>query len=268
MTTVSKKPFVEALANGMSVLESFNKVGAELTVSEVARLTGLTPATARRSLYTLSQLGYLENFGKKFVISARVLTISSAYLRSTKIEELILPILRDFVAKFGDASSVTIYDKGSVLYICHYSEQRATRRIATFGTKYPAYATSTGKVLLSALDEDKLNKYLQETEFKAFTANTITTKKALISQIDSCKSLGYATSRDELDFGITSMAVPIRSPDGLTVASINTSAYSGHVNIDDLVKERLDCLRESSKQIWHVFESNPALLRSTGLYLA
>jgi len=258
--------FVGALANGISVLESFSNVGAELTVSEVARLTGLAPATARRSLHTLAELGYLERWGRRFVLSARILNLASAYLQSSRSEELLLPELRDLVAKFGDASSVAIYDKGNVLYIAHYSEQRATRRIASVGTSYPAYATSLGKVLLSALDETSFRRYLETTPFRALTSHTITGAPELTRQIEAARMCGYATSRDELDYGITALAVAVRSSRGDVVAALNTSGYSGRVDAHKLIDERLEYLRVAAQRVWRILESHPTLLRSLGSF--
>lgn len=257
-------PFVGALANGIAVLESFSEVGEELTVSQVSRLTGLTPATARRSLYTLAELGYLERCERRFVMSARILNLASAYLRSTRSEEVLLPELRNLVSRFGDASSISIYDKGSVLYIAHYSEQRATRRMASVGTRYPAYATSMGKVLLSAMEPSAFQAYLDTVELQALTSHTVTSRQDLMAQITLCRARGYGASRDELDYGVTAIAVPIRSPQGVTVAALNTSGYSGRIDVPDLVAQRLECLRIASTRIWQILESHPPLLRSLG----
>ncbi|CAM5204891.1 Pca regulon regulatory protein [Castellaniella defragrans] len=255
-------PFVDALANGISVLEAFSETGAELTVSEAARLAGLTPATARRSLHTLAELGYLERCERRFVLSARVLNLASAYLRSTRSEEILLPELHNFVTRFGDASSIAVYDEGNVLYVAHYSEQRATRRIASVGTTYPAYATSMGKVLLSAMSADRFQHYLDVTPLRPLTSNTITSKDRLAEEIALCQSRGYATSRDELDYGVTALAVPIRSSSGTTIAALNTSGYSGRTDTSRLIAERLEDLRIAAKRIWQILEAHPTLLRS------
>src|SRR4051794_33691208 len=93
--------FVRGLAHGLRVLEAFDARAAEMNLTEVARHTGLTPATARRSLHTLASLGYVRQFDKQFVLSARVLALGSSYLRLTGIEETLLPDLRAIVSRCG-----------------------------------------------------------------------------------------------------------------------------------------------------------------------
>src|SRR5690606_33038494 len=79
-TVIDEKEFNTAIARAFAVLESFDATNVEMTLSQVAARTGLTPATARRCLYTLSILGYIRQHGRKFTLGARVLTLSSSYM--------------------------------------------------------------------------------------------------------------------------------------------------------------------------------------------
>jgi IclR family pca regulon transcriptional regulator len=78
----------------------------EMTLSEVARRVGLSPAAARRSLITLSALGYVGQRDKRFPPQARIMALGSAFYFATRVDELLQPDLRDLVERFGDASSV------------------------------------------------------------------------------------------------------------------------------------------------------------------
>lgn len=254
--------FVEGLARGLSVLEAFDEAHAEMTLSEVAARAGMSPAAARRSLHTLVRLGYVRKVQRKFVLSVRVLALGSSYLRATSCEELLLPELQRLVAKFGDAASVAALDGTSILYVAHYSEQRASRLIATVGTTYPAYATSLGKVLLAGLEPEQLDACLARMEFRRLTDATVRDKPTLERWIGECRARGYATSADELDYGITSIAVPVRDVHGDVVAAINSSGYSGRVSVQSLTEERLEDLRQSAMVISRLLESHPVLMHS------
>ena len=65
--------FVTSLQKGLDVLTCFGRQHSRLTLSEVARLTGMSPASARRSLLTLHQLGYVDSDGKRFWMLPRAL---------------------------------------------------------------------------------------------------------------------------------------------------------------------------------------------------
>lgn len=124
------REIVTGLVRGLAVLTSFDQSHSEMTLSEVARRAGLTAATARRSLHTLESLGYVRLVGRRFLLSAQVLAIGSAYLQAAQVDDVLMPELRRIVHLFGDAASVSLLSGKDILYIAHYSEQRAVRAMA------------------------------------------------------------------------------------------------------------------------------------------
>ncbi|NNE87679.1 MAG: helix-turn-helix domain-containing protein [Silicimonas sp.] len=251
--------FVEALAKGLGILQSFDAANPERTLSEVARVVGLSPAAARRSLITLTALGYVGQRNKRFHLRPKVMTLGSAFYYSARIDEVLQPFLRDLVDKFGDASSVGTLDGQDVIYIAHSSVQRARRAAAVVGARYPAYATSLGRVLLAGLSEERLEAYFDGFEPVALTSKTLTDPKIIRTEIAAVRDAGYATTVDQLDYGITALAVPIRGIDGRTVAALNTSGYTGMVNPEELIDARLPELRIISSGISNALTRFPML---------
>mgnify|MGYP000308238123 CR=1 FL=1 len=90
---MADKNFVSSLDKGLQVLGCLGRQHARLTVSEAARLTGSTPASARRSLLTLQALGYLDSDGKRFWMLPKALLIAHAYLASRATPTLAQPLL-------------------------------------------------------------------------------------------------------------------------------------------------------------------------------
>jgi IclR family pca regulon transcriptional regulator len=256
--------FVEALAKGLAVVEAFDAGHAEMTLSEVARRAGMTPAAARRSLHTLAALGYVRHVNKRFMLGARVLLLGAAYTRAAHVEEILLPELHRLVRRFGDAASVTVLDGEDILYIAHHSEQRARRMTAGIGVTYPAYPTSTGRVLLAGLPPERLNAYLAALKTEKLTEATVTDPRRIAAIVAQARRDGYATAVDELDYGITAIAVPIHDQEGRVVAALNSSGYSGRVTIDEMIEERLAELRESAARISHGLARYPTLAHSLG----
>lgn len=251
--------FVEALAKGIGILESFDAAHPEMTLSEIARRVGLSPAAARRSLITLQALGYVGQTGRRFHLRPKVLTLGSALFFSAGIGEVLQPDLRALVEQFGDASSIGTLSGEDVIYIAHSSVQRARRATATIGAHYPAYATSLGRVLLAGLRDDELEDYLDRVQPAALTSKTVTDVSTLRSLILAVRADGYSTTIDQLDYGITALGVAIKGPDGRTVAALNTSGYTGMVTPEQLIAERLPTLLEAASRIGQAIIRYPIL---------
>ena len=251
--------FVEALAKGLAILESFDATHAEMTLSEVARRVGLSPAAARRSLITLQTLGYVGQKDKRFHLRPKIMTLGSTFYFSTRIEDVLQPNLRALVETWGDASSIGTLDGDDVIYIAHVSVQRARRAAAVIGARYPACATSLGRVLLAGLPDVALDRYIAHVRPAALTSKSITDPKLLRQEILAVREAGYSTTVDQLDYGITALAVPIRDIEGRTIAALNTSGYTGMVTPETLVAERLPALREAASNIAHEIARYPIL---------
>ncbi len=251
--------FVEALANGLAILECFDAAHPEMSLSDVARRVGLSPATARRSLITLMTLGYVGQRHKRFHLKPRIMTLGSAFHFSSRVDELLQPEVRNLVARFGDASSVGTLDGCDVIYVAHASVQRARRATAVVGARYPAHATSMGRVLLAALPDAEINRRITSKPLAALTSQTCIDPCALRAELDTVRANGYATTVDQLDYGITALAVPIRDMKGRSIAALNSSGYTGIVTPEGLVAERLPALREAAAHISQEISRFPVL---------
>ncbi|HLW92692.1 MAG TPA: IclR family transcriptional regulator C-terminal domain-containing protein [Roseiarcus sp.] len=257
-----KSEFVGSLAHGLSVLQAFDGGHGEMALVEVARRSGLSPATARRSLLTLIELGYARLVDKRYVLTPNVLALGSAYLRASRVDEAFTPELKRIVETFGDAASVTVLEGTSILYVAHVSQQRMSRMTAGVGVTYPAQLTSMGRVLLAHLPEFQLDRFFAEFRAMKPTARTIDDPNELRAEIARARDSGYAVAIDQLDYGVAAIAAPIRDPQGEVVAAINSSGYSGTLTRKAMIEERLPKLRASAAALTQVLRRYPALLHS------
>jgi IclR family pca regulon transcriptional regulator len=257
-----RSEFVGSLAHGLSVLQAFDGGHGEMALVEVARYSGLSPATARRSLHTLIELGYARVVGKRYVLTPNVLALGSAYLRASRADEAFTPELKRIVERFGDAASVSVLEGPNILYVAHLSQQRMSRMTAGVGVTYPAQLTSMGRVLLANLPSSGLDGFFAEFRPMKPTARTIDDPNELRAEIARARDSGYAVAIDQLDFGIAAIAVPIRDPQGDVVAALNSSGYSGSLTREAMIEERLPELRASAAALTQVLRRYPALLHS------
>jgi IclR family pca regulon transcriptional regulator len=267
LTAADEKPlkkgeYLTTLARGLSVLRSFTKERPEMTLSEVAAVTELSPAVARRCLNTLVDLGYVGRKGKLFLLTPEVMGFASAFLESMNLEEVVRPYLQEVRDSTGDSSSLAVLSHFDILYLVHVSTNRMVRLVAGFGTRFPAYPTSLGRVLLAHQAEQHIDKYLAEVKMHKLTDKTLTSVTQLRRILNRCRRDGYASIQDELDYGIVSVAVPVFGADGRILAAINCSTATTRVNQAEMVKTRLPRLLAAAKGIEIELRRYPILVHS------
>jgi IclR family pca regulon transcriptional regulator len=260
--TETGRDYVTSLDRGLRVLQTFSRDHAQLTLSEVAALTQLSPATARRSLHTLEILGYVGRSGRRFLLRPKVLSISSGYLSAINAERVLQPFLQDLVNEVGGSSSVTILDDLQIVYLAHASANRAIRLTAGVAARYPAYATSMGRVLLAFQPDWVVDAYFARASLRKMTERTETNPAALRRILKDTRAKGYTAIEDELDYGIVSVALPIFAPDGTVVAAANCADVTTRLSKSEIVKKRLPALRQAVRRIEGMLTQYPELANS------
>ena len=241
--------FVQSLERGLAVIRAFGPETPQLTLSEVARATGLTRAAARRFLLTLAELGYVRVDGRSFSLRPRILELGFAYLSGLSLPETAQPHMEELVAKVHESCSVSVLDGDDVVYVARVPTRRIMRVTIAVGTRFPAYATSMGRVLLAGLADDELARYLTSVRMEPLTRRTITTADQLMAVLRSVRAQGYALVDQELEEGLRSIAAPIRDADERVIAAINLSSQASRALIDTLRREYLPLLRATADQI-------------------
>jgi IclR family transcriptional regulator, pca regulon regulatory protein len=254
--------YLLTLQRGLSVLRSFGHDKPQMTLSEVAEVTKLSPAAARRCLNTLVKLGYVAKHHRHFLLRPEVMSFASAYLDSMSLGELVRPHLQALRDETGDSSSLAVLSGYDILYLVHVSTNRMVRLAAGVGTRYPAYATSLGRAMLAFEGEDVRVHYLNTCNFVSFTEHTVVSKPELTRILSEVRKAGYAVIQDELDYGLISIAVPILDENGRSLAAINCSTSTSRVGREELVRTRLPVLRNAARFIETGLRRQPYLLRS------
>jgi IclR family pca regulon transcriptional regulator len=224
---------LQSLERGIAVIQVFSRERPALTLSEVARLTGITRATARRILLTLEEVGHVRSDGRLFSLTPRVLTLGWAYLSSLNLWETAQPMMEELAQRTNESCSAATLDLPDVVYVARVP----TRRIMTIslgvGTRLPAHCTGMGRVLLAGLPADELDAFLAEATLEAHTERTITDRDRLRQEIDNVRANGWALVDQELELGLRSIAAPLRV-DGRTIAALNVAVAAPRVALDEL----------------------------------
>jgi IclR family transcriptional regulator, pca regulon regulatory protein len=247
--TARAPDFVRSLERGLAVIRAFDREHPELTLSEVAAATGVTRATARRFLLTLGDLGYVRNDGRFFSLSPRVLELGYAYLSSLSLPEVAEPHLETLVAEVNESSSVSVLDGADVVYVARVPVSRIMTVAINVGTRFPAYATSMGRVLLAGLPDDELASYLDGVVLDRLTTRTISSTAALRTEIQRVRAQGWAMVDQELEEGLRAVAAPIRDRAGRTVAAVNVSAHASRTSLESMRRDVVPPLLAAAARI-------------------
>jgi IclR family pca regulon transcriptional regulator len=241
--------FVQSLQRGLAVIRAFDEDNPELTLSEVARVTGLTRAAARRFLHTLVELGYMRTDGRKFALRPKILELGYAYLSSLSLPEIAMPHLEQLVSKVHESSSVSVLDGDEVVYVARVPTKRIMTVSISVGTRFAAFATSMGRVLLAGQSDEWLDGYFASTVLRPFTSRTISEPVRLRRELAQIRTRGWALVDQELEEGLRSLAAPIHDADGRVVAAVNVSAHASRRTLDDLRAELLPPLLATARLI-------------------
>ncbi|HUZ23692.1 MAG TPA: IclR family transcriptional regulator C-terminal domain-containing protein [Streptosporangiaceae bacterium] len=241
--------FVQSLDRGLAVIRAFGPDRERLSLSEVARETGLTRAAARRFLLTLVSLGYVRSDGREFSLRPRVLELGYAYLSGLALPDVAAPHMEEMVARLHESSSISVLDGQHVVYVVRVPTKRIMTVAISVGTRFPAYATSMGRVLLAALPAGELDRYLADAAMSSLTDRTVTDPARLRDLLAEVAQQGYSIVDQELEEGLRAVAAPIRGAPDVGTAAINVSAHASRVSLAALREQILPVLLETAAQI-------------------
>jgi IclR family pca regulon transcriptional regulator len=241
---------VQSLVRGLSVIRAFDEMHPELTLSDVARRTGVSRAAARRFLLTLVSVGYVRTDGRIFSLSPRVLELGQAYLSSLSLPGVAQPHLDTLVAKGGESASMAVLDGAETVSVARATVRRNVLILSNMvGTRFPAYAGAMGRVLLANQPAEWLDRYLSTEDFKKLTPRTEVEPERLRAVLTRVREQEYCFVNEELGEGLRSCAVPIRTPGGDVVAAINLSVHYSRLSADSVRRTLLPPLQETRRDI-------------------
>ncbi|MCC5950065.1 MAG: helix-turn-helix domain-containing protein [Nitriliruptoraceae bacterium] len=255
---------VRSFERGLRVLRCFGAGASELTLSEVARLTDLNRATARRLLLTLEEQGYVRRSGDRFSLTPRVLDLGYAYLSSFALPELALPSIEALSTEVREASSLGVLDATDVVYVARVPAKRVMTVSIGLGTRFPAYRTSLGRAILCGASDDEVAAVWAASDRAEPTPKTVTSLAAFQATIEEARAKGYAMVDQELELGVRSVAAPVRDAAGAIVAAINVSTHVSRTSKSELVRTVVPPLRRAVADVERAVATRPGL-RVTGV---
>lgn len=252
MKTEDDEPreWVRSLERGLHVLEAFDGGQNGLTLSDAAKKTGLSRATARRLLLTLEGMGYVKAVGNRFELQPRILTLSHTFLSSVAVTDLLMPFMEQVIeGTIHISSSASVLDDTNVVFVCGVPAKGFVRTSMTVGLTFPAPLTATGRAMLGQRPLEEVDNLLERSNLSMLTPKTVIDKPELRRMIIEAGKSGYATNDGGLDLTIKSVAVPVFNRDNRCVASISISCHNMDRDLENLVDEFLPRLLAAADEL-------------------
>lgn len=250
--------FMTSLARGLSVIRAFTERTPNLTIADVAKITGMPRAAARRCLLTLAALGFVGSDGRAYFLRPKVLSLGYSFLSSAPMATILDPLIEQVSGKVQESCSAAVMDDDDIVYIARAATKRIMSVGLNVGSHLPAYCTSMGRVLLAALPPEALDAYLRRVPLRPLTERTITDVGALRRELERVRENGFSLVDQELEIGLRSIGVPVRNAAGGVAAAMNVSAHATRITCAEMEMRFLPHLHRAAE------EARGLLVRSHG----
>jgi IclR family pca regulon transcriptional regulator len=228
--------YSQSLERGLAILACFTPQRPVLGIADIADHLGMSRLTTHRYVITLVALGYLEQgASRKYRLGLKVTDLGMSALNSTGLREHARPYLEELRQHSHYTISLAVLDGPEILYVDRArSFRRGQSKIdlgLAPGSRLPAYCTAMGKMLLAYLPEEEQRELITEMKLTLTKQgpNTITSKKALLPELDEIQSEGFAVNDEELAPELHSIAAPVRNEAREVVAAVNLEAQNSMI---------------------------------------
>ena len=238
---------VASVERAGQILRMFLNGRRSVAVTEVAEALGVANSSAHRLLRALcrSELLQRDPVTRRYVLSPIVHGFGNAVPSDRLAAGALVPLERLHRAT-GEGCHVAVPDLPWIVFVERRDSPSTMRFLTREGMRVPAHCTSTGKVLLAHAPEG-VREELIAGDLVRVTPRTLADAASLRPELDRIRERGYAVSRDEMEIGITSMAAPIRDPDGRVVAALGLAGRTPRINrltVDGLVESVVQAARQ------------------------
>lgn len=233
-------------AKGLRVIECFESGRADLTMADIARMTGFDRATARRLCLTLEGAGYLVKSDRVFRLSPKIVAIAGGYLSSYGIGKAVQPVLNQFAEQLQGEIALAVLDGQRAIYIARSAVSSARLSLGlSVGSTLPLLPTAVGRMLLAMCPQDRQSAILTRSQWRKYTDATDIDPASLGKQIEQAKVNGFAYTVGEFEPGAAGLAVPLQAIGGRE-AVLATTASINQFQREGAFERALDALRNAA----------------------
>lgn len=232
-TPVQDRNIAATFAKGMAVLAAFDGQMPSLTLPDLAHKTGQDRASVRRGALTLVQLGYLQQNGRQFSLTAKVLALAGGFLQANQFGHHVQPVLNQHATKLGAELTLAMRDGDDVLLLAQSNARPGPVSYGfTMGSRLPLLHTSLGRMVLACAPASEAEALIKAAILPKHTEHSLTAPDDILRCVTQARHDGFVVTDSEFEHGIIGFAVALSRP-GATGLVVGTSAPRGRTGDAD-----------------------------------
>lgn len=213
---------IQSLQRADTILHLFEKQ-ADWGITQIAEQMQLSKSTVFGLVSTLEHLGYLRKKPDtdRYCLGLELYRLGN--LVDADLRDLVQPELTALSELMEETINYVRPDGTDVVYLVKKESPHSMRICTKIGQRYPMYATAVGKAILAFLPEERQTQIISAARFQAYTENTILSPEQLEKSLIQIRAQGYAVDREEMEYGLICVAVPIFNGSGMPIAALSCS---------------------------------------------
>lgn len=216
---------IQSLERAAAILDAVAGRPEGIGITDLSVQVGLHPSTTFHLVKTLANLGFLSQIAdnKRYRIGSRLVVLAAGALDESLLLSLATPILERLSAETSYAAHLAVRSNHQIIVVARTAATGLLQLSDRIGASRPAHATAIGKMLLSAMPPEELERLLEKLPLPRFTDNTITDRQVLLREIENARRQGVAYDDCELDVDVRCVAVPVRDFAGRCAGAMGLS---------------------------------------------
>jgi len=199
----------------LALLEAFTPDASELSLSELARRSGVSLPTAHRRAAELVEWGALERDADgRYRIGLRLWEVASLAPRGLGLRDAAMPFLEDLYEVTHENVQLAVREGLEVVFVERIAGRDAVPVWTRVGGRFALHATGVGLVLLAHAPGEVQEEVLGS-PLHGYTPKTVLDPAELRRMLADVRKLGYSVSDGQITVDALSVGAPIR---GLGVA--------------------------------------------------
>lgn len=247
---VTAKDHIPTNLRLLLLMEEVAKAGVPVAPSALSEALGLPKPTVHRLLATAEEEGFLQRAvdGRSYGPGKRLRKLAANTLSSQRIRTERLLIMQALAEEVGETCNLAAPSRYGMVYLDRVETHWPLRIQLPVGTKVPFHCTASGKLYLSSLRADKMQRLLGSLQLEARTSRTLTDVDSLMSELSSIRTRGYSTDNEEFMDGMCAVAVPITDSENRLLTTLSVHAPDQRRSLDSLIN-MLDPLRRAADKL-------------------
>jgi len=242
---------VKGLEKGLKLLVMLSQHNRALSLEELTKAIGYSRTACFRLLQTMKGLGFVEQdlASKGYRLGTRNISIGAAALSNLNLRQIARPFMESLKKETDETVNLAILDGVEIVFIERIEARFIISSQLRVGDRLPAHWTSQGKAIMAFLPEARLEHVLAQIRFEKRAAKTITSVARLRDEIEKVRTTGIALSDEEIEIGLSAVAVPIRDLTGQAVAAMNVSFPLFRHSLEEGIRVFSPLLKKACREI-------------------